>query len=101
VEKHHEFTRQDPTLDSSHPVTNEENQEAKDPVPAATIPAARPTFRKAIRVALTGWWGSGPASAQKKSSDDLALDRTAMAATRTLMAADRTLMAWVRGGPVC
>jgi putative membrane protein len=65
-------------------------------VTAATTPAAKPTFKQAIREALTHWWGSGPASAQKKSSDDLALDRTDMAATRTLMAADRTLMAWVR-----
>jgi putative membrane protein len=35
-------------------------------------------------------------SRPKKSSDELAVDRTDMATTRTLMAADRTLMAWVR-----
>jgi len=31
-----------------------------------------------------------------RSAQDLAEDRTSMAATRTLLAADRTLMAWVR-----
>lgn len=33
---------------------------------------------------------------EKKTSDQLAVDRTNLAANRTLMAADRTLMAWVR-----
>jgi len=34
--------------------------------------------------------------APPRTSDELALARTVMAANRTLMAADRTLMAWVR-----
>lgn len=34
----------------------------------------------------------------KKSSDELAQDRTDLALRRTVMAADRTLMAWVRTG---
>jgi putative membrane protein len=33
---------------------------------------------------------------QTRSAQELAEDRTSMAATRTLMAADRTLMAWLR-----
>jgi putative membrane protein len=33
---------------------------------------------------------------QTRSAQQLAEDRTAMAATRTLLAADRTLMAWLR-----
>jgi putative membrane protein len=46
-----------------------------------------------------GVFRAPPAQAgQKRSSDELALDRTVMAAHRTLMAADRTLMAWVRTG---
>ncbi len=32
----------------------------------------------------------------KKTSDDLALERTQLAYERTLLASDRTLMAWVR-----
>jgi len=56
----------------------------------------RPTLKSAIRGALSSWWGSGPTDARKKTSDELAVDRTEMAANRTLMAADRTLMAWVR-----
>jgi putative membrane protein len=33
---------------------------------------------------------------ETRSAQELAEDRTSMAATRTLLAADRTLMAWVR-----
>ena len=33
---------------------------------------------------------------KKKTSDELALDRTNLAATRTMMAAERSLMAWNR-----
>jgi putative membrane protein len=35
-------------------------------------------------------------TADNRSAQELAEDRTDMAATRTLMAADRTLMAWIR-----
>jgi len=49
-----------------------------------------------LRTAFSRWWGPGPAGGPKKSSDELAVDRTDMAVSRTLMAADRTLMAWVR-----
>jgi putative membrane protein len=58
--------------------------------------AATPTRKRPLRAALSRWWGSGPTGGLKRSSDELAVDRTNMAATRTLMAADRTLMAWVR-----
>jgi putative membrane protein len=39
---------------------------------------------------------SAPPGQKKKTSNDLAEDRTDLAANRTLMAADRSLMAWVR-----
>jgi putative membrane protein len=68
------------------------NKPAAEPVAVA----ARPTLREALRAAFSSWWGTGPAGGRKKSSDELAVDRTDMATTRTLMAADRTLMAWVR-----
>ncbi|WP_211193451.1 YidH family protein [Paraburkholderia sp. UYCP14C] len=35
-------------------------------------------------------------TAQARSANELALDRTDLAARRTLMAADRSLMAWIR-----
>lgn len=35
---------------------------------------------------------------RRKTSDELAEDRTVMAAKRTQMAADRSLMAWIRTG---
>lgn len=45
-------------------------------------------------------WGTftAPPSHQKKTSNDLAQQRTYLAARRTLMAADRSLMAWIRTG---
>ena len=46
------------------------------------------------RLGLFGTFTATPS--QKKSSNDLAEDRTLLAAHRTLMAADRSLMAWVR-----
>jgi len=58
--------------------------------------AAKPAREGPLRAAFSRWWGTGPAGGRKKSSDELAVDRTDMATTRTLMAADRTLMAWVR-----
>lgn len=42
--------------------------------------------------------GHAPAPAHRKTSDELAEQRTAMAAQRTMMAADRSLMAWIRTG---
>jgi len=66
------------------------------PAAEPTAVAARPTLREALRAAFSSWWGTGPAGGRKKSSDELAVDRTDLATTRTLMAADRTLMAWVR-----
>jgi putative membrane protein len=68
------------------------NKAAEEPMAVV----AKPTRKRPLRAALSRWWGSGPADGRKKSSDELALNRTDMAATRTLMAADRTLMAWVR-----
>jgi putative membrane protein len=76
-------------------VTTPETKPANDLIQPAH-PAAKPTLREAIRVALTNWWDFGTVRARNKSPDQLAQDRTDMAATRTLMAADRTLMAWVR-----
>jgi len=38
------------------------------------------------------------AAVRRKTSDELAEDRTGLAAQRTLMAADRSLMAWIRTG---
>ena len=38
-------------------------------------------------------------TAENRSIQTLAEDRTDMAAARTLMAADRTLMAWIRTAP--
>jgi putative membrane protein len=68
------------------------NRTAAEPMAVA----AKPTLREALRGAFSRWWGPGPAGGRKRSSDELAVDRTDMATTRTLMAADRTLMAWVR-----
>jgi len=68
-------------------------------IKSATKPmaaGAKRTFKKPLRTALSRWWGPGPSAGRKKSSNELAVDRTDLAVSRTLMAADRTLMAWVR-----
>lgn len=93
-------------------LTQDDKPEASPELAAATrSPAPAGAFQSivtalSVRVSqLFAWlhrqgvFRAPPSQAgQKRTSDELALDRTVMAAHRTLMAADRTLMAWVRTG---
>jgi putative membrane protein len=77
-------------------VTERDTESDEPVVKPMAVAARRPTLWSALRDALASWWGAGGGGGRKQASDELAEDRTDMAATRSLMAADRTLMAWLR-----
>jgi putative membrane protein len=73
-------------------------QSAAPPVHRATTKVSSLIARLYARLGSLGSFAPPEVdeSAPPRTSDELALARTDMAAHRTLMAADRTLMAWVR-----